>query len=297
MPGNASFTLPPGTLVPGDNVVQLVSGAGADVSLEQSIRLIYPPPDRSWLGSARLHARGGAATRLEGFDPALTRVLDVTDPDAPVRLEIWNSSGTAVVAATGTGTRHLVAYLDSDVAAPASVLANRPSSWHTAEGADLVIVGPSALFGAVQPLVDRRRLEGLRVALVDIEDLRDEFASGEKSVDAVRGFLQHAMQSWNVAPRYLLLLGSATYDPRDYLGLGGDLVSSAVVQTDALEAVSDSWFVHVPGADHVSVGRLPVRTEDETRAVVARSSDGKRWTLAHRCCSPRMRSGRAISPR
>ncbi len=210
---------------------------------------------------------------------------------------MWNSSGTAVVAAPGTDTRHLVAYLDSDAAAPASVLANRPSSWHTAEGADLVIVGPSALFGAVQPLVDRRRLEGLRVALVDIEDLRDEFASGEKSVDAVRGFLQHAVQSWNVAPRYLLLLGSATYDPRDYLGLGGDLVSSAVVQTDALEAVSDSWFVRVPGAESRLGRTVAGAHRGRDRAVVAKILDGGRWTLAHRCCSPPMRWGRAISPR
>ena len=222
VPGNASFTLPPGTLVPGDNVVQVVSGAGEDVSLEQSIRLVYPRQTIRGSGALDFTLEGGTATRLEGFAPALTHVLDVTDPDAPVRLETWNSSGTAVVAATGTGTRHLVAYLDSDAGAPASVLANRPSSWHTAEGADLVILGPSALFGAVQPLVDRRRSEGLRVVLVDIEDLQDEFASGEKSVDSVRGFLQYAVQSWSVAPRYLLLLGSATYDPRDYLGLGGD---------------------------------------------------------------------------
>ena len=270
VPGSASFTLPPGALMPGDNVVQLVSGAGEDVSLEQSIRLVYPRQTVRGSGALDFTLEGGIATRLEGFDPALTHVLDVTDPDAPVRLETWTSSGTPVVAATGTGTRHLVAYLDSDATAPASVMANRPSSWHTAEGADLVILGPATLFGAVQPLVDRRRSEGLRVALVDIEDLQDEFASGEKSVDAVRGFLQHAVQSWNVAPRYLLLLGSATYDPRDYLGLGGDLVSSAVVQTDALEAVSDSWFVRTPGAEHVSVGRLPVRTEDEARAVVAK---------------------------
>src|SRR5262249_46419569 len=105
---------------------------------------------------------------------------------------------------------------------------------------------------------------------VDVEDLQDEFASGEKSVDAVRGLLQQAGQSWSVLPRYLLLLGSATYDPRNYLGLGGDLVSSAVVQTEAFEAVSDSWFVRIPGAEHVSVGRLPVRSEEETRAVVSK---------------------------
>jgi len=270
VPGSATFTLPPGTLVPGDNLVQLVSGAGEDVSLEQSIRLVYPRQTIRGSGALDFTLEGGAATRLDGFDPALTHVLDVTDPDAPVRLGIENASGTAVVAATGTGTRHLVAYLDSDAAAPGSIVVNRASSWHSAGGADLVIVGPSSLFAAVQPLVERRRSEGLRVALVDIEDVQDEFASGEKNADAIRGFLQRALQSWNVAPRHLLLLGSATYDPRDYLGLGGDLVSSAVVQTDAMEAVSDSWFVGVPGAEHVSVGRLPVRSEDETRAVVAK---------------------------
>jgi hypothetical protein len=270
VPGSASLMLPPGTLVPGDNVVQLVSGAGEDVTLEQSVRLVYPHQTVRGTGALDFTLEGGTSTRLEGFDPGLTHVLDVTDPDAPVRLEVSGSSGAAVVAAAGTGTRHLVAYLDADAAAPASVLPNRPSSWHTAQGADLVIVGPSALLAAVQPLVDRRRSEGLRVALVDIEDVQDEFASGEKSVDAVRAFLQRALQSWNVGPRYLLLLGSASYDPRDYLGLGGDLVSSAVVQTDAMEAVSDSWFVSVPGAEKVSVGRLPVRTEDEARAVVAK---------------------------
>jgi len=270
VPGEASFTLPPGALVPGDNVVQLVSSADEDLSLEQSIRLVYPRQTIRGSGALDFTLEGGRAARLDGFDPALTHVLDVTDPDAPVRLGIWISSGVPVVAAAGTGTRHLIAYLDGDVVAPASVLPNRPSSLHTTQGADLVILGPSSLFPAMQPLVDRRRSEGIRVALVDIEDVQDEFASGEKSVDAVRGFLQQALQSWNVAPRYLLLLGAATYDPRDYLGLGGDLVSSAVVQTDAMEAVSDSWFVGIPGAEQVSVGRLPVHGEDEARAVVAK---------------------------
>src|SRR5262249_51176782 len=42
VPASTSFTLPPGSLVPGDNVVQLVAPTPADVSLEQSVRLVYP---------------------------------------------------------------------------------------------------------------------------------------------------------------------------------------------------------------------------------------------------------------
>ena len=132
------------------------------------------------------------------------------------------------------------------------------------------MLGPAALFDAVRPLVDRRQSEGLSVALVDIEDVQDEFASGEKSVDAVRSFLSRALTAWQRPPRYLLLLGAASYDPRDYLGLGGDLVSSAAVQTSEIEGVSDSWFVGIPAARSLSVGRLPVRTVAETQAVVAK---------------------------
>ncbi|HEY1908499.1 MAG TPA: C25 family cysteine peptidase, partial [Myxococcaceae bacterium] len=263
---------------PGDNVVQLVAPAPADVSLEQSVRLVYPRQTTRGTGALDFTLQGGTATRLQGFDAGLAHVLDVTDPDAPVRLTTWDVSGAAAVLVPGSGPRHLVAYLDADALAPASVLPNRPSAWNAADGAELVILGPSALFDAVKPLVERRHSEGLSVALVDIEDVQDEFASGEKSVDAVRGFLQWAVQHWAMPPRYVLLLGSATYDPRNYLGLAGDLVPSAVVQTSSLEAVSDSWFLAFAGSESMSVGRLPVRSVAQTQAVVAKILDRREAT-------------------
>jgi len=270
VPGTTSIQLPPGMVVPGDNVVALMAPSPGDLSLEQYIRIVYPRQTVRGTGPLDFTVPGGAATRLDGFDPALTRVLDITDPGAPVRLATWNVSGAAAVSAPGGGTRHLLAYLPSDVIAPVSVRANVPSSWHSADGAELVIMGPRVFFPAVQALVDRRQAEGLTVALIDIEDVWDEFAFGEKSVDAVQALLTQGLKAWALPPRFLLLLGSATYDPRNYLGYGGDLVPSAIVQTEAQEAASDSWFVAIPGADSLSVGRLPVRTPDQAQAVVAK---------------------------
>ena len=260
--------------MPGDNVVQVVSWRRQRRRLARTVvRLVYPRQTIRGSGALDFTLEGGTATRLEGFAPALTHVLDVTDPDAPVRLETWNvvrqlrwsqqrGRAPATSSPTSTRTRRLLP--------PSS--ANRPSSWHTAEGADLVILGPAALFGAVQPLVDRRRRRGCASCSVDIEDLQDEFASGEKSVDSVRGFLQYAVQSSRRGPPpYLLLLGSAPRTiPRDYLGLGGDLVSSAVVQTDALRRCPTAGSCAFPGPSTSPIGRLPVRTVDETRAVVAK---------------------------
>ena len=270
VPTSASIALPPGLLVPGDNVVGLVAPAAGDVSLEQYVRLVYPRLTARGTGALDFTLPAGSSARLDGFDPARTRVLDVTDPDAPLRVGVQDVSGAAAVLATGSGTRHLLAYLPEDAAAPASISRNRPSHWHDGPGADLVVLGPSELFDAVRPLVERRQSEGLTVALVDIEDVQDEFASGEKSVDAVRAFLSRALSVWGTKPRYLLLLGSASYDPRNYLGFAGDLVPSATVQTSVLEAASDSWFVGAPEAQAVSVGRLPVRSVADAQAVVAK---------------------------
>jgi hypothetical protein len=269
-PGVASISLPPGLLVPGDNVVGLVAPGAGDVSLEQYVRLVYPRLTMRGTGALDFTLAAGGSARLDGFDAARTRVLDITNPDSPFLVAVQDASGAPAVLATGSGTRHLIAYQPEDVTAPTSIRRNNASNWHAATGADLVVVGPSALFDAIRPLVDRRQSEGLTVALVDIEDVQDEFASGEKSVDALRSFLARALTAWQRPPRYVLLLGKATYDPRDYLGLGGDLVPSAAVQTVETEAVSDSWFLGLAPSSTLSVGRLPVQTVAETQAVVAK---------------------------
>jgi len=285
-PAVASISLPPGLLVPGDNVVSMVASGGEDVSLEQYVRLVYPRLTTRGTGALDFTLASGSAARLDGFDASRTQVLDVTNPDSPFRVAVQNASGAPAVLATGGGTRHLIAYQPEDASTPASISRNDPSSWHSAPGADLVVVGPPALFDAIRPLVERRQSEGLTVALVDIEDVQDEFAGGEKSVDALRSFLARALSAWQRPPRYVLLLGKASYDPRDYLGLGGDLVPSAVVQTLETEAVSDSWFLGTAATGSISIGRLPVQTVAETQAVVAKilgrreATSRSQWVIA-----------------
>jgi hypothetical protein len=197
-PGSLVVPLPPGTLVAGDNTVELVAPGAGDVSLEHYVRLVYPRLTARGSGALEFTLAGGTATRLDGFDPGLTRVLDITDPDAPVRLATSTESGAAAVAALGSGSRRLLAYLPTDVTSPLSVVANRPSSWHSAEGADLVVVGPAR---------SSRRCSrwsmppgaGLSVALVDVEDA-GQFASGRRA-PMPSAPSSNALQAWTRLPR------------------------------------------------------------------------------------------------
>src|SRR5208282_5038452 len=93
------------------------------------------------------------------------------------------------------------------------------SSWHAAQaGYDMVIIGHASLLASAAPLAQLRQSQGLDVALIDVQDLYDEFNFGVKSPYALKSFLTTANAKWQTKPHFVLLLGNGTFDPRDYLG-------------------------------------------------------------------------------
>jgi hypothetical protein len=68
-------------------------------------------------------------------------------------------------------------------------------------------------------------------------------------------------------------VGDASYDPRNYLGLGDfDLVPTKLVDTAYFETASDDWFVDFnnDGLPEMAVGRLPVQRAEETNTIVSK---------------------------
>jgi hypothetical protein len=123
--------------------------------------------------------------------------------------------------------------------------ANQPSSWHQAgRAADLVVFVQEDFLESLKPLKALREAQGLSVALIDVEDLYDEFTFGMKTPQAMKNFLSEARSFWEKAPRFVSLVGDATFDPRNYLGLGSyDFVPTNLVERACLETASDEWFV------------------------------------------------------
>ena len=57
-------------------------------------------------------------------------------------------------------------------------------------------------------------------------------AYGAKDTRALKDFLIRAMNQWVKEPRYVLLVGDATFDPRDFMGMGSlTFVPTMIVQT------------------------------------------------------------------
>jgi hypothetical protein len=134
-------------------------------------------------------------------------------------------------------------------------------------------VAPANLLGSLRPLLEEREREGLSAAALDVEDVYDEFSFGRKDPRAIRDLVAWARESWPVPPRFLLLVGDASFDPRDRLGRGAlDLVPTKLLDTSSLETASDDWFgdLDEDGVPEVAVGRIPARSAEEVRAAVSK---------------------------
>jgi hypothetical protein len=134
-----------------------------------------------------------------------------------------------------------------------------------------LIIGKADILGAMDPLAQQRRSEGLSVSMVDIEDVYDEFSFGLRTPQAVKDFLQYTNTTWKKKPRFALFAGDASFDPRNYLGLGDvDLVPSKLIDTVFMETSSDDWFADfdLDGIPELALGRFPVRTAQEAALLV-----------------------------
>jgi hypothetical protein len=89
----------------------------------------------------------------------------------------------------------------------------------------------------------------------------------------VKDFLARTASTWKKRPRFVLIVGDASFDPRNYLGLGSwDMVPTKLVGTSLLETASDDWLAdfNSDGLPEIALGRLPARFASEASRMAAK---------------------------
>jgi len=254
----------------------LISPAGySDISVVEYLRMTYQHTNTADGNALRFPGIGGEQATIGGFTSGTVRVVDITDAATPqeVNASVTQDGGeySATVTVPGAGARTLLAFAVDQKKTPASLVANQPSSWRSPKnGATYIAVTRKDLVDSLQVLIKQRRNQGLKVSVVDIEDVYDEFSFGNKTPQALKDFFSYAKSSWKIPPRFALLAGDATYDPKNYTGAGdNDLVPTKLVETGFTETATDDWLVDFDGdaVPDIAIGRLPVRTAGETAAL------------------------------
>ncbi len=278
--GSAKFFVPQTRLKEGANQITLTAlGAESDISLVDAIRLAYWHTYQADQDALVVNVTGKQRVSIEGFTTNAIKVFDVTNPNEVQEIVATISQqkgGFAVTAVSPfDSARTFLAVTTTQMKRPARVVANQPSSWRTpGNAADLLIVTHSSLLAAARELQSYRQNQGLQTVIVDIEDLFDEFSFGHKNPQAVKSFFAYAQSNWQKVPRYVVMLGDASIDPKNYLGRGDyDFVPTRILDTATMETVSDEWFTEstaLSPAAGLAIGRLPARGADEASRLVAR---------------------------
>jgi len=176
------------------------------------------------------------------------------------------------------------------------VFPTAPDLRSTANQADWLLVAPRDFLDEAQPLVEHRQTQGLGTFAVAIEDVYDAFGHGEPDPQALRDFLVYAYHHW--APpslRYVLLLGDATFDPRDYLPspynevdyIPAPMTIADLADNPFMWTASDPLYAAVNGTDtipDIAIGRLPVSSGAEAALAVQKTLDfenAERLSLLH----------------
>jgi hypothetical protein len=281
-PQRIEADVPAGLLTDGTNQVELESvgdtAAAYSLSYLDAFELRVPRQGAAAAGSFEASFTLSGASEIRGL-PIGSSLVDTTERSAHWLVDARPTAlGASLRVEAG---RRLLAAAPGALLHP-EVRAARPAFLAgTRLRADYVVLGPREFLAAAQPLLEHRQRQGLETMAVAIEDVFDEFGFGEAHPEAVKAFLEHAFQSWERGPRYVLLLGDATYDFKGVLGTGiVNRVPPYIVQDMYMRTTSDPAYATVNGDDSLpdlAIGRLPAQTLAEAQALVRKVVD---WETA-----------------
>lgn len=280
--------------VPGDNLTVRVNYLPA------------PVPSEGWLDYIEIQARRRlvmtgqvmefrdlqtrnqptARFRLSGVNAGL-QVWDITDRQVPRRQQYTLAGGVAEFGAETQGIlRNYIAFYDNtSLPRPERAIGRiENQNIHGLTNLDMAIVYHPDFEAAVNQLAQHRRAySGLDVATVRIDQLYNEFSSGAKDPTAIRDFARMLYQRSPNRFRYLLLVGDASFDPRNITNSNDNLDFVPVFETfqsfspifsypsdDYFGLLSDNEGGDLKGALDIAVGRITPRTPAEAQAIVTK---------------------------
>jgi len=284
-----TFSIPIAQVLNGNNTLTFHKVSSGEVAIVDYLKFTYPHVFKADTNSLKFNLRGSQTLKVDGFSTPTVRMIDYTDT-FNVRLtkpaSETSASGYAITVPRSEpftkDQRLLYTIPYGQFDQPAALSLSAPSTLNANSNAASFLVVSHKNFiprftASVSPantsLIEQRQAQGLVTAVVDIDDIYDEFSYGVHGPQAIRDFLQYAATHWATPPRYIIFAGDASLDPRNYQGAGDfDLVPTKLVDATYNETASDDWLADFDddGIANIPIGRLPFRTAADADLVIAK---------------------------
>ena len=216
---------------------------------------------------------------LSKFSARDVYVFDVTQHNAVKRITnlAYDAADVSIVrfqlSQTSGSVRELTAMGPSGYKTASNVKRISNSNLHgTIAGPDFIILTPSDFVSeALRLKTHREQHDQMTVAVVNLDQVFNEFSSGIPDPVAIRDFLKFAQASKR---QYVLLFGAGNYDYKNIQTPAVNLVppyETLESNVQILTLASDDYYVFLdPNTQTISmaIGRLPIRSLDDAKIVV-----------------------------
>ena len=269
-----------GQLLEGSNTVEvtgLLDNPDLDYSIfyVDSFDLTYRRLYHAINNSLVCHDNTSPVVTITGFTGPDLSLFDITDPLNPRNITAAKISGTGgnyAVSFNTASSNAVYLALKRDAVIPTANVRAGTLPWlkNKSNNADYIIITTPELSGTAKTLAAYRSKQGLTVKTVLLEEILNEFNYGIYSPKAIRDFLSYAYHNWSRQPKYVVLAGNGTYDYKNNLAKGDNLVPTLMTSTPSGVYPSDNLFAEVEN-DHIpkiAIGRLPVLTASDLTNVI-----------------------------
>jgi hypothetical protein len=228
-----------------------------------------PGPYKGWLNPLTLETFRSVPVWVLDLTTGRRQVLPIGRHWKLKERDYYN----AFLPVANPGDRY-VAYAPRALHKPASI------KWTPADrlrasriGAEYLVITHEKFLAEARRLADHRRKNGLRSEVVTTDEIANAFNKGFSNQVGIRNFIRYAYWNWKPGPRFVLLVGDATWDDKGLTGSEfANYLPTHYYGSDALGYyASDNWFAQMDDADDfpdVAIGRLPARSVADARAYV-----------------------------
>jgi ASC-1-like (ASCH) protein len=224
-----------------------------------------------------VNGNGNIQVTVKKFSQSDIVIYDITNLDDVVEVVNFSVEGEkldyqATFETSVIGEKTYYVSTIQSIKSPKSLAPWEPAKLKTPKnGADYILITDEAFLPAVQPLGELRRRQGLRVKMISVQDIYNEFNDGLIDPAVIKYFLRYAYENRiRPAPTYVFLVGDASLKSWDTVK--NKVPTHFSASSDGLTP-DDNWYVSVDGDDDdvlpdMFIGRIPSDSPETATALV-----------------------------
>ena len=212
------------------------------------------------------------------------QVWDITDPVNVASITITTNGGNGEFIAPTDSLKEFIAFSNEQFITPYRVGRVPIQNLHALPGAEFTIVAPAQFLNQAERLAEiHRRIDNMTVNVVTDQQIYNEFSSGAQDITAIKDFMrmfyERAGTNPEQLPKYLLLFGDGSYDPKDRISGNTNLLPSYHSNNSlwSLQSyISDDYFGLLDPTESdaladkvdIGIGRFPVKNVQQAQVAV-----------------------------